>query len=68
MRYGELVRKLRRLGIVLDRQGARHEVWIDLRTDREAMIPRHRTSEVPTGTLRKILRDLDIDWDECRQA
>lgn len=68
MRYGELARKLRRLGIILDRQGTRHEVWVNPRTDREAMVPRHRTGEIPTGTLRKIVRDLDVDWDEFRQA
>ena len=43
-------------------------MWVNPRTELEALVPRHRTGEIPTGTLRKILRDLDIGWDEFQQG
>jgi predicted RNA binding protein YcfA (HicA-like mRNA interferase family) len=62
MRYAELTRRLRRLGCELLRQAkGGHEIWIDPRTGRRAVISRHGGQEIPAGTLRAILRNLDID-------
>jgi predicted RNA binding protein YcfA (HicA-like mRNA interferase family) len=64
MRYSELVRRLRKLGCELYRQGAgSHEVWWNPRTKQRTVIARHPSREIPKGTLNGILRDLGIDSD-----
>ena len=55
MTYGELKRPLRRFGVKLVRQGSNHEIWQNPANGEQTQIPRHR-GEVPTGTLRGILR------------
>lgn len=58
MTYGELKRRLRRLGVVVDRQGARHELWLNPATQRRAAIPRHDQREVPAGMLHGSFKSL----------
>jgi predicted RNA binding protein YcfA (HicA-like mRNA interferase family) len=65
MRYGELARRLRRLGIQYRRQGqGSHEVWSDPKTKRYATIPNHPGREIAKGTLARILRDLGLTEDD----
>lgn len=66
MTYGELKRRLRRLGIIRDAQRKRHELWYNPKTDRYSYIPRHK-GEVPTGTLAEILADLGITREEFQR-
>lgn len=63
MTYGELTRKLRRLGARLRDQGKRDEVWERPTTDFVTRIPRHR-GEVPTGTLAATLRELGFTRED----
>ncbi|MBI2887778.1 MAG: type II toxin-antitoxin system HicA family toxin [Chloroflexi bacterium] len=63
MTYGELKRRLRRLGVRFRKQGKRHEVWERGGTDFATRIPRHR-GEVPPGTLRAILRELAFSQED----
>ena len=67
MRYGELARRLRRLGARQVEQRTRHEMWYNPRTERFSYVPRHR-GEIATGTLHKILQDLGIGRDEFEQG
>ena len=60
MTYGELKRRLQRLGIRLHKERARHELWLNSATGLQALIPRHDQQEVPDGTLARILRDLGL--------
>ncbi|MBM2826968.1 MAG: hypothetical protein HW403_1032 [Dehalococcoidia bacterium] len=53
MTYGELKRKLRRLGVRFWKQAKRHEYWERPGTVHKTLIPRHR-GEVPIGTLHAI--------------
>ena len=66
MSYGELKRRLRRMGIVLDEQRARHELWLNPATGGRSLIPRHDRQEIPSGMLHAILRDLGIRLDALR--
>ncbi len=59
MKYGELTRRLRRLGARPAEQRRRREMWYNPSTDRFCYVPRHR-GEIATGTVQKILRDLGI--------
>jgi len=65
LRYTELVRKLRRVGVEFYRQGkGSHEVWWDPATGRRAMIPNHPGQEIKKKTLAAILRDLRLTEDD----
>ena len=60
MTYAELSRELRALGCVLKRQGkGSHEIWHNPTANRSAVIPNH-PGDIPTGTLRAILKQLGI--------
>ena len=61
MRYAELVRKLRRLGVEFYRQGkGSHEVWWHPPTGRRATIPNHPGQEIKKKTLAGALKDLGL--------
>jgi predicted RNA binding protein YcfA (HicA-like mRNA interferase family) len=64
VRYGELKRRLRRLGIQLEERRKRHELWRNPQNSRYTLIPRHDQQEVPRGILHAILADLGISADE----
>jgi predicted RNA binding protein YcfA (HicA-like mRNA interferase family) len=68
LRYAELVRKLRRLGIELYRQGkGSHEVWWWPEKRRRTTIPRHPKREIAPGTLKKILSDLGLKEEDLHR-
>ncbi|MDY7039072.1 MAG: type II toxin-antitoxin system HicA family toxin [Thermodesulfobacteriota bacterium] len=59
-RYREIVKRLKALGFLFDRQAAgSHEIWYNEQTDRYTTIPNH-PGDMPEGTLRAILREADI--------
>ena len=60
MKYSELTRRLRRLGVRRLAQGKRHEIWGRIDRQLTTVIPRHPTREVPPGTLDRILSDLGL--------
>ncbi|MDE0030938.1 MAG: type II toxin-antitoxin system HicA family toxin [Deltaproteobacteria bacterium] len=69
MRYGELTRKLRRLGCHLDRRArGDHEIWIRSSNGRRTTIPNWGSHELKTGTVRAILRDLGITLQDFDRA
>jgi predicted RNA binding protein YcfA (HicA-like mRNA interferase family) len=68
MKYGELTRKLSRLGIVFRRQAAgSHEIWRNPANGRYSVIP-HHTRDIPAGTLAKILKDLGLTGEDLDRA
>ena len=54
MTYGELKRRLKKIGCNLDREGKRHEIWYSPITGKRFEVGRHNTEEVATGTLNNI--------------
>ena len=65
MNYRQLTRRLRKLGCEFVRQApGSHEIWWNPRNGRFTVIPRHGGRDIPTGTLRTILRQLGIDPKE----
>ncbi len=65
MNYRQLTRRLRQLGCEFVRQGpGSHEIWWNPQTGQFTVIPRHGGRDIPTGTLRTILRQLGIDPKE----
>ena len=60
MTYRELVRKLRKAGFQFDRSAAgSHEIWYNPITRLRTTIPNH-PGDLPTGTLRAIIRQTGL--------
>ncbi|MCL1885428.1 MAG: type II toxin-antitoxin system HicA family toxin [Dehalococcoidia bacterium] len=56
----ELVRKLKKKGIIFLGHDKKHDVYYNPATGGEARILRHWTQQVDTGTLKDILDDLGV--------
>jgi len=69
MKYAELTRKLRRLGCYPTRFGAgSHEIWRNPNTGSQVPIPYHRTNDIGTGLVARILRELGIAREDFEDA
>ena len=63
-RYRQIIKRLKKMGFVFDRQAAgSHEIWYNEQTDRYTTVPNH-PGDMPEGTLRAILRQADISQDD----
>jgi len=63
-RYREIVKRLKQLGFVFDRQAAgSHEIWRNPITHRYTTLPNH-PGDMPEGTLRAILKQAGITLEE----
>lgn len=56
MKYSELERMLRNAGCQIIREGANHCLWYSPTTGKTFPVGRHKTQEVPSGTLKSIQR------------
>jgi predicted RNA binding protein YcfA (HicA-like mRNA interferase family) len=64
MTYREVVQRLRAAGFGFDRQAkGSHEIWYNLKTKRRTTVP-HHPGNLPTGTLRAIIRETGLTVDE----
>jgi predicted RNA binding protein YcfA (HicA-like mRNA interferase family) len=61
MKYSELKKLLKKSGCILKREGSNHEQWYSPKTGKYFMIGRHKTQEVPVGTLKSIKRDAGLE-------
>jgi predicted RNA binding protein YcfA (HicA-like mRNA interferase family) len=69
MKYAELIKKLKQLGCEYARPGpGSHEMWVNLRTNKSAPIPYHRTKDIGPKLLARILRGLGISRQDFDQA
>ena len=58
--YGEVTRRLRRLGFEFDRQAkGSHEIWRHAEDGRKTTVPRH-PGDLAEGTLRAVLRQANV--------
>lgn len=60
MRVSELTKKLTHSGVVLKREGGRHDLYYSPITQKTFPVSRHKTEEIPQGTLEAILRQAGI--------
>lgn len=60
MRYSELEKELRKAGCEIFREGASHTIWYSPITGKRFPVSRHKTEEIPVGTLRSIKRDAGL--------
>jgi len=65
MKYKDLTRRLRQLDCEFLRQAAgSHEIWRNPANNNFTVIPKHGGRDIPNGTVRAILRQLDIAPNE----
>lgn len=60
MKTQELIKILKKNKCFIERNGSRHDIWHSEKTGKDFPVPRHK-AEVPTGTLKSILRDAGIE-------
>lgn len=70
MKYREVARKLARLGCeeISRRGGGSHRMWYNPMSDKGAPVPDWGSKDLKFGTLRGIIRQLELDWDEFNRA
>ena len=61
MTYSELEKILRKSGCTVYRQGNNHTIWYSEKTSKYFPVGRHKTQEVPKGTLKSIMRDAGLE-------
>lgn len=54
LRYSELEKMLRKAGCQINHEGGSHEIWYSPITGKQFTVSRHKTQEVPAGTLKSI--------------
>jgi predicted RNA binding protein YcfA (HicA-like mRNA interferase family) len=60
VKASEVVRVAKRLGFVLDHQTGSHAVYYRSSDGRRVVVPMHGSRALPIGTVRAMLRDMDI--------
>ena len=61
----QIIRALKKIGFVLDRQTGSHAIYI--KDDHlRVTIPFHGEKDIATGTLRQILNDAQISFEELK--
>ena len=61
MKTNELIRKLKKAGCYLQRQGkGSHEIWYSPITEKEFVVPNHGSQEMGKGLEQKIKKDAGI--------
>jgi predicted RNA binding protein YcfA (HicA-like mRNA interferase family) len=67
LKYGELVRKLRKLGLRPYRQAkGSHEIWWWPEKKRRTSIPRHANREISRKTLKSLLEQLGLKEEDLK--
>ncbi len=59
MKTQELLKLLKKNGVILEEHGARHDIYHSPITGKSFPVPRHKT-EIPIGTLNSILKDAGL--------
>ena len=68
MKYKEIIKKLRKMGCteIPRKGGGSHRKWYNPEKNKIAPIPDWGNKDLKIGTLRKIVRQLELDWDEFK--
>lgn len=61
MKYSELYKELRAADCYMVRPGKRHDMWCSPITGESFPVPRHKTQEVPPGTLKSIRKAAGLE-------
>lgn len=61
MKYSELEKRLRQAGCYILKEGANHTIWFSPITGQKFPVGRHKTQDVPNGTLKSISKAAGIE-------
>ena len=64
----EVVRALKRVGFVFDRQSGSHVILKDPTRGKIVSVPVHSGRDVTPGSMRSVLRQAGLTADELREA
>ena len=69
MKYREVAQKLKQMGCqeISRRGGGSHRKWYNPNNAAIVPIPDWGSKDLKLGTLRQIIRQLDLDWDEFKK-
>lgn len=70
MKYREIAQKLAKLGCeeISRRGGGSHRKWYNPATAQIAPVPDWGSKDLKLGTIRSIVRQLGLDWDQFNQS
>ena len=72
MKYREVTKKLKELGCIelSNKRKGSHRNWINpnARTVAPIPVPDWGSKELKGGTIRAIVKDLELDWEEFKKA
>lgn len=70
MKYREVARKLRALGCeeAVQRSSGSHQKWRNLASDKGTVVPDWGNADLRIGTIRAIVRQLGLDWEDFKNA
>lgn len=61
MKYSELEKWLKQSGCYILKEGANHTIWFSPITGKKFPVGRHKTQDVPAGTLKSIQKAAGIE-------
>lgn len=65
--YKEIIKKAKRLGFAFRRNtSGSHEIWWNEKSRKTCVIPHHH--EIASGTVRNIIRQMDVSAEEFLKA
>lgn len=66
MKYREIARKLRKMGCeeIPRKSGGSHRKWINRAVEQGAIIPDHGPKDLKKGTIKGVVKQLVLDWEE----
>lgn len=70
MKYRKVAQKLTDLGCeeIPRRSGGSHRKWLNPVSNKVAPVPDWGSKDLKLGTLRAIIRQLELNWDEFTRA
>lgn len=67
--YDKVIKKMRKMGFRFYRQGkGSHELWVRDKDKRVVPVPVHKGKDIKKGTLRAIIKEMDITVESFLNA
>ena len=61
MKVSEMIKILKHNDCFCLREGDNHEIWYSRKTKKQFPVPRHKSKELPLGTVKSILKAAGIE-------
>ncbi len=70
MKYREIAKKLKKMGCeeVPRRGGGSHRKWLNRQVSKGTIIPDHGAKDLKIGTVKGIVKQLELDWEEFKNT